>query len=60
MESVFLAKSLGDFYVALRKGSRNNKIANTFLAQLNVQMWDQNKALDNSIQTNSYSFHHPL
>jgi hypothetical protein len=32
MESVFLAKSLGDFYVALQKGSRNNKIAKAFLA----------------------------
>jgi hypothetical protein len=35
MESVFLAKSLGDFYVDLQKGSRNNKIANAFLAKLN-------------------------
>jgi hypothetical protein len=36
MESVFLAKSLGDFYIPLQKGSRNNKIANAFLAQLNA------------------------
>jgi hypothetical protein len=60
MESVFLAKSLGDFYVALQKGPRNNKIANAFLAQLNAQMCDQNNALDNPIQPNGYGFHHPL
>jgi hypothetical protein len=60
MGSVFLAKSLGDFYVALQKGSPNNKIANAFLAQLNFQMCDQNNALDNPIQTNGYGFHHPL
>jgi hypothetical protein len=60
MESVFLAKSLGDFYVALQKGSRNNKIANAFLTELNFQMCDQNNALDNPIQTNGYGFHHPL
>jgi hypothetical protein len=60
MKSVILAKSLGDFYVALKKGMRNNKIANSFLAQLNFQICDQNNALDTPIPTNGYGFHHPL
>jgi Reverse transcriptase (RNA-dependent DNA polymerase) len=37
MESLFLAKSLGVFYIAFQKGSRNNEIANAFLAQLNFK-----------------------
>jgi hypothetical protein len=60
MESVFLAKALSDFYVALQKDSRNSKIANAYLAQLNCQMWDQNSAFDNPIQINGSGFHHPL
>jgi hypothetical protein len=57
MESVFLAKLLGDLYIALQKGSGNNKIANAFLAQLNYQMCDQNSVSDNPFQTNGYGFH---